>query len=222
MSPRITSIVVSHYSTGQTHSFATHAVAETLSISKDNIVARYDEVEGELLKRFYAFVRDKKDAKWVHWRMRSIVYGFEHLAHRYRVLTNEDPIDFPAEARIDLSDVLKARYGSDYAPDPRMKNLMMLNGKVVRGFLTGEEEAKAFKAGEFVRLNGSTISKVDFFRHVITLALRGKLKTAGKSLTHLVDRVLESRSARMWAMTGTTIGVLLGIYNLIHLLQSFF
>ena len=60
LSPRITSIVVRHLATGQTVSFAMHAVAEELGIARDNIAGEYDRIETELLERFYAFARDRR------------------------------------------------------------------------------------------------------------------------------------------------------------------
>jgi hypothetical protein len=49
LSPRITSIVVMHYATRQTVSFAVHTVAELLGISKENVEDRYYEIEKEML-----------------------------------------------------------------------------------------------------------------------------------------------------------------------------
>jgi hypothetical protein len=86
LSPRITSIAVAHFSTGQTVSFSCHAVAEELSISRDMVKNRYDEIEVRLLDDFYTFIRDRKQFNWVHWNMRNLTYGFEHVEHRYRAL----------------------------------------------------------------------------------------------------------------------------------------
>jgi hypothetical protein len=220
MSPKITSIVVMHYATGQTVSFAVHTEAETLGIPRDQVAVRYNEIELQLLTRFYNFARDRRERNWVHWNMRNIVYGFEHLEHRYRLLTGLEPPSIPVEVRLNLNDALKVRYGPDYAGDPRMRTLMLLNGPLSPQFLSGAEEAEAFRNGEYVRLNSSTISKVQFFQWLIKRALIGKLRTAGKSFANLVDRVLESRAARMWALAGTSLGVLLGLYNIVKLLLS--
>ena len=83
LSPRITSIVVRHYQTGQTVSFATHTVAEYPEIPRDQVEVRYDDIERELLIQFYSFARDRREKYWVHWNMRNVVFGFEHLEHRY-------------------------------------------------------------------------------------------------------------------------------------------
>ena len=85
-SPRITSIVVMHYATRQTASFALHAVAESLDIPKDQVESHYGAIESVLLERFFGFLRDRREKYWVHWNMRNLTFGFEHLEHRYRLL----------------------------------------------------------------------------------------------------------------------------------------
>jgi hypothetical protein len=183
LSPRITSVVVRHYETGQTVSFATHTVAEYLGIAWDAIEARYDEVERELLTQFYDFARDRREKFWVHWNMRNITFGFEHVEH--------------------------------YAADPRMASLMELNGGRVQGFLSGKEESDAFKAKDFIRMNASTIAKVGFFSHVISAALKGKLKTAGHGFLNFVDRLLESRKNRAVAALAAAVGLVVGVIQLV-------
>ena len=207
LSPRITSIVVRHLATGQTVSFAMHAVAEELGIARENIVQQYDRIEGELLERFYAFVRDRRVQNWVHWNMRNLVYGFEHIEHRYRALVHKDAPQIPVEVRINLNDVLKDRYGSDFAPDPRMINLMKMNGDLDQRFLDGKGEAEAFRNGQFIRMNSSTMSKVDFFAHVIRLMQVGKLRTAANSLGAWIDRLLESRAAKSVTLVSAAVAI---------------
>jgi hypothetical protein len=207
LSPRITSIVVMHYQTRQIQSFALHAVAETLNIPREQVPERYDAIERDLLTRFFDFVRDRRQSYWVHWNMRSLVFGFEHLEHRFRILTGTEAPVIPIEVRLNLNDIFKSRYGADYAPDPRMKSLMALQGDLPKQFMDGSEESEAFRRMEFIRMNASTIAKVQFFRHAIELARRGKLKTAGNKLVNRIDRLLESRTARVLAFTGTCLAL---------------
>jgi hypothetical protein len=209
LSPRITSIVVMHFSSRQTASFAIHAEAELLGIPKEQVEARLDDIERALLQRFYDFVSDKdsKDKYWIHWNMRNLTYGFEHLAHRYHRLSGNEPPNIPVPMRLNLNDILKERYGPDYAGHPRLKSLMLMNGDLDTRFLEGAEEADAFKKMEFIRMNSSTISKVEFFRYVITQAQRGKLHTGGMRLVNHLDRLLESRWARVLALIGSVIGI---------------
>lgn len=213
-SPRITSIVVRHYVTGQTVSFSMHTVAEYLSISAEDVEARYDEVERELLIQFYNFARDRREKYWVHWNMRTVVFGFEHLEHRYRTLTKAEPPSIPVEVRVNLNDVLKQRYGTDYAQDPKILSLMELNGGKVQGFLSGYEEAEAFKAKDFIRMHTSTIAKVGFFSYVVSSALNGKLKTAARGLLNIVDRLLESRNARVLAAMAALLGLIVAVIQI--------
>lgn len=207
-SPRITSIVVMHYSTGQTQSFAYHLSADLLNIAKDAVDSHLDEIERDLLSRFYKFVRDRRQMHWVHWNMRGQIFGFEHLEHRFRKLTGEDAPNIPVEVRLNLNDVLRERYDHDYAEHPQMRSLMLLQGEMHKGFLDGKEEADCFSKREFIRMNESTNTKVHFFRDVIESSLKGKLRTAGQSVANRIDRLLESRAARVLAFSGTILGLL--------------
>lgn len=215
LSPRITSIVVMHYETKQTMSFALHAVAEYLHISKEELDSNIDKIEKEILERFYEFVRDRREKYWVHWNMKNITYGFEHLALRYHKLSGAEPPHIPVEVRLDLNDVLKERHGSDFVERPRMKNLMLLQGPLDGRFLEGAQEADCFAKQEFIRMHNSTISKVEFFRHVIDMSIKGKLRTAGRGIAQRIDRLLESRSSRVCAFFGTLLGILVGIYQFV-------
>ena len=207
LSPRITSIVVMHYATKQTVSFALYAVAETLGIAKEGVADHYEEIEKVLLERFYAFVRDKRERYWVHWNMRNLTYGFEHLEHRYRALCKEEPPSILIEMRLNLNDTFIELYGPGYTGVPRMKSLMLLNGPLDVRFLDGAAEAEAFLKKDFIRMNSSTISKVEFFRHAISLAIKGKLRTAGVGLVFRIDRLLSSQAARVIAFLAAVLGI---------------
>jgi len=208
LSPRITSIVVCYYQTDQTVSFSAHSIAEELRISRNEVRNRFDEIEKKLLIDFYALVRDRREGYWIHWQMRNLVYGFEHLSHRYSVLTGDSAPTVPAERRINLSDMLIERYGADYAPHTRMKSLMELNEGIPRHFLTGPEEVKAFENNEFLSLHNSTLAKVGFFRWVIKQVLAGRLKTASRGIGVALDRLFESRQAKALGLLGSVIGLL--------------
>ncbi len=122
-----------------------------------------------MLARFFNFLRDGLDRYWVHWNMRYITYGFEHLEHRSCCLGNATPPILRMEQRPNLNDILCARYGCDYAQDPKMNSPLLLNGPLPQAFLDGAQEAAAFKAKEFIRMHAATICKVAFFRQVIIL-----------------------------------------------------
>ena len=96
-----------------------------------------------------------------------------------------------------------------------MKNLMLLNGEIDRRFLEGHQEAEAFVKKEFIRMHSSTICKVEFFRHVISLAIEGKLRTAGTGFFVRIDRLLEGRAARVIAFVSAIAGVIIAVYQVI-------
>jgi len=215
LSPRITSIAVTHFATEQTVSFSTHSIAEELHIPRENVRERFDEVERELLHEFYAFVRDRRDKYWIHWNMRNLAYGFEHLEHRYRVLGGKDAPVIPVERRLNLNDLLADRYGAGYANHPKMKSLMELNGGIHRHFLTGEEEVKSFENNEFIRMHNSTLSKVGFLHSVILKLLSGKLRTASRGIGVTLDRIFEGRTAKAFGLLGAIVTIFVAIWQII-------
>jgi hypothetical protein len=150
--------------------------------------------------------------------MRNLTFGFEHLEHRYRVLGGTDSAVVPVERRLNLNDLLSDRYGPAYAPHPKMKSLMELNGGIHRHFMSGEEEVKAFQNGEFIRMHNSTLSKVGFFFSVTRSLSRGKLRTASRGWGTAVDRIFESRTAKSIGLASTALAVLTGLWKLFNIL----
>lgn len=214
LSPRITSIAITHYATEQTVSFSTHSIAEELHIPREDVQGRFDEVERQLLREFYAFIRDRRDKYWIHWNMRNLTYGFEHLEHRYRVLGGKDAPIIPVERRLNLNDLLVDRYGGGYAAHPKLKSLMELNGAIHRHFLSGEEEVQAFQNNEFIRMHNSTLCKVGFLHSVIRKLLKGKLHTASRGLGVALDRIFEGRPAKAIGLLGTAVTIGVGIWQI--------
>jgi hypothetical protein len=206
-SPRVTSIVVMHLGTRQTVSFSTHAIAEELGISKSDIALKFDTIEAELLSKFFNFVRDRKDKFWLHWNMRNIPYGFEHIEHRYRLLAHSEAPSIPVERRINVSDMFGLKYGDSYVADPKLANLMDLNGGRHRHFLTGPEEVGAFNSCQFIRMHLSTLSKVDFIGAAAVLASKGRLKTNSRGILNRVDSLMESQIARVVTFMSALIGL---------------
>ena len=101
-SPRITSIAVRKLDTGQTLSFSIHQVAEERRIPFNQIEAHYDQLEREMLDRFYTHVGSHRGMKYIHWNMRDINYGFPAIEHRHRVLGG-DPVIIDDDKKIDLA-----------------------------------------------------------------------------------------------------------------------
>ena len=174
--PKATSIAVRQWSSGSTESFSVHQCAEELGIAPADITARYDEIERRLLSSFYECVRSKDGATWVHWNMRDINYGFPALAHRARILGVE-PAHIDDSKKVDLARLLVDLHGVGYAPHPRMASLTAINKITNKDGLTGQEEADAFEAGQYVKMHLSTLRKVDVMAGILGRAVDGSLIT---------------------------------------------
>jgi hypothetical protein len=196
-SPRITSIAVLHVERSVMHSFSIHLVAEEKRVARDEIESHYDGLEGEMLSRFFQFVAENPESKWLHWNMSNINYGFETLSHRYKVLTGKDAPSIPDTRRYNLSSLITTRYGSNCVDHPRMTKLMELNGGVHRDFLNGQEEANAFEAKEFVKLHKSTMSKAYWFQNMFWRLVRNKVVTQRSNWMDRANRTAESRTAKV-------------------------
>ncbi len=144
-SPRITSIAVLHVERSVMHSFSIHLVAEEEKVDRNSIETEYDMLEGEMLSRFYRFVSENPDTRWLHWNMSNINYGLETLSHRYRVLTGKEAPQIADSRRYNLSALILKKYGRDCVDNPRMPKLMELNGGKHRDFLTGQSRCVSVK-----------------------------------------------------------------------------
>ncbi len=174
-SPRVTSIAVRNLDSGQTTSFSIHLVAERQGVL-DSIGNHYDALEREMLISFFDNLRTKSHCKWMHWNMRDANYGFEALENRLLALGGQ-PVALDERNRYDLSRILVGMFGNSYIGHPRLEKLMTLNKITARDFLTGQQEADAFVAQEFVKLHQSTLRKVDVLANIAERAHNGSLKT---------------------------------------------
>lgn len=202
-SPRITSIAVLHMASAQMSSFSMHLIAEEMHISRENISEKYNEIEVEMLQRFFAYAESKGyEAKWLHWNMINVNFGFETLEHRYRVLIGENPYHIDEKNRYNISSLLSQKYGSNYAKDPKMVNLMELNGGKHREFLTGAEEVTAFKANEFIKMHNSTMCKVKFFESVFRKMSKNKLKTNTNQFRYKINEIYQNPIVQLIGIIG--------------------
>lgn len=221
-SPRITSIAVRNLASGQTHSFSIHQLAERdKKLNPTDIEDNYNVLEKKMLKEFYDFVERHPKFIWLHWNMRDINYGFNALAHRYKVVGGTKPIDIPESQLVDLARLLAAFYGIGYIDHPRLAKLTEKNNITDMGFLTGKEEADAFDAKEYVKLHQSTLRKVDIFAKIAQRTLDGTLKTNasrkqiyGSECAYWIDFCHEH-----WAFT--LLAIIGSIASIFGLLQCF-
>jgi hypothetical protein len=175
-SPRITSIAVANLESAQTSSFSIHQVAEREGVSLDRIEAHYDRLERLMLDEFYEYVRTHSGYTWLHWNMRNIHYGFQAIAHRYKVLGGH-PAEIPETQLVDLSRLLHAIYGGQYIGHPRLQKLVEKNKITDKDFMSGPDEAIAFENGEYVKLHFSTLRKVYVLASIARRADEGSLRT---------------------------------------------
>lgn len=179
--PRITSLAIRNYGSGQTTSFSIHKIAEIDHIPYADIASSYDKLEKQMLDEYFAYIRSHKDVHWLHWNMRDISFGFQAIEHRYRVLGG-NPEVIQDENKHNLAGLLIDIYGVHYAKHPRLTTLIELNDISKEDYLPGPEEAKAFENKEYIKLHQSTLRKVDIFPNILGRVLDGKLKTQASFL----------------------------------------
>jgi len=176
---RITSIAVMNLGAGIAESFSIHQAAEVARVTAEDIEGEYDTLERQMLDDFYSHVQQNSGVKWLHWNMRDSNYGFPAIAHRYRVLGGE-PITPVADRLYDLASLLQDIFGPSYIGHPRLEELAKFNGMTMTSFLSGKEEARAFKNKEYVRLHQSTLRKVNLIANIARKQRMGLLKTKAK------------------------------------------
>ena len=212
--PRITSIAVRNFDSGQTESFSIHQIAEKQKIEFSEITNHYDELEKQMLEHFFEFVKIKQHCHWIHWNMRDVNYGFTAIEHRFRVLGGT-PVVILEDKKFDLSRELINLYGVAYIGHPRFESIIKKNNITDKDFLNGEKEAEAFNQKEFVKLHQSTLRKVDSLANIFERALNDELKTnaswfmqRGYSFAVLIERIKQH-----WIFSLLTIiSLLLGLF----------
>ncbi|EOV9019604.1 hypothetical protein ACN6VB_000540 [Cronobacter turicensis] len=182
-SRRVTSIAVRNLDSAQTQSWSLHSSAELLGL-QDRIPENLDKIEKYLLTEFFSFLRNHSDSTFIHWNMRDKAFGFPALEHRFKVLGGE-PFILQDDKKLDLARVLINLYGPGYAPHEcpvtgkrgRVMSLMQMNHITSRDAMQGKEEADAFEKGEYLKLDRSTLAKVDIFHNFFDRLHANKLKT---------------------------------------------
>lgn len=177
--PRITSIAIKSIATGQVESFSLHKTAEQKAIPSHQIAERYDEIEKDMLKEYFAFIKENKNMIYLHINMRDINYGFKAIEHRGKVLKTSVYV-LPDSQKKDMANLLKKRFGDNYIEHPHMEALCNLNKIKSIGYLKGAEEAQAFEKHEYVKLHQSTLAKVEMYSNILLRVINGSLKTNAK------------------------------------------
>lgn len=211
---RITSIAVLHVSSSTMHSFSMHLEAEIKHIPPSKIADHYDELELSLLENFYDFVNQNKTRNWVHWKMSNIVFGFEAIAHRYRVLSGKIAPTIEDEKRFNLATLILQTYGENCINHPIMYNVLERNGQLSARILKGDEEVRAFKDMEHSKLQESTMSKVYSFRNILVFLFEGKLKVQNPNFGKRINDFMEKPVAKVMGFTAVIIAIVQFIYQI--------
>ncbi|CAB5498948.1 hypothetical protein [Bathymodiolus thermophilus thioautotrophic gill symbiont] len=174
--PRVTSIAVRNLKSGQTNSFSIHKIAEQKT-SVGTIYGHYNQLEKEMLKEYFEYLKENQGKTWIHWNMRDINYGFSALEHRFKALKGT-PFLLIEVKKFDLSKAMVSLYGIEYIEHPRLTKLIKKNNDITsKDFLTGEEEADAFENKEYVKLHQSTLRKVDILANIFERIADRTIKT---------------------------------------------
>ncbi len=204
--PRVTSIAVKNFSTGQTSSFSIHKSAEQMGASLEEIDARYREFEKNMLDEYFDFIKSRHGYTFVHWNMRNINYGFKAIEHRYKVLDG-NPLIIDDTRKFDLARALSTIYGDNYIghnSSGRLHSLVEHNKMTMKDMLTGREEAAAFEEKEFVKLHQSTLRKVNLMTDILERIVDRSLKTNSTwweiNVAHLYILVEIVTNHPIWAL----------------------
>lgn len=159
------------------------ATSTTISFSRQDAppTERADnEPETYVLRHFYDYLAAHPDATVIHWNMNRAEYGFEALGKRWRFLTGTEAPMAPHNS-IDVDDLMKSVFGTDYAPHSRMESMANLNSMDTRSFKKGFEEAVLFNSGEWQTISRSTASKARIIGDLFSRLVAGDLRTANSA-----------------------------------------
>lgn len=177
--PRVTSISIRHYESGQTTSFSIHLQAQFDKKDINNLTdSDYDELEKKMLDELYKYLEKNKDCKWVHWKMRDSNYGFQAISNRYKILGGEAK-EIDEDKKYDISRILVDLYTAKYEfdqPNGKMLNLAKRNKLTDMDALKGSEESKAFEEKEYLKLHKSALRKVGVISTILELTYKSELK----------------------------------------------
>lgn len=140
-------------------------------------------LEFDMLKGYFSFLGDHSDSTYIHWNMRDDNYGFSALEHRFRVLGG-NPVMLQDNKKFDLARELITLFGKRYAAHTsskgrkgRLMSVIELNRIADADALQGAEEAAAFVNGEFIKLQQSTLRKVDVLANIFDRTHDKSIKT---------------------------------------------
>jgi hypothetical protein len=158
--------------------FSIHRIAELQGIPPPDIPDKQQELERAIIEQFYSHLKAHRKARWLHWKMNSAQFGFAAIAHRHRVLGGSPP-DVPPTQTVDFADALRAHYGEDYAPHPRLPSLARLNGVSELDSLSISELSQFHREGKFALMERSLCRRLRVLTCLFAKFAAGTLKHTG-------------------------------------------
>ena len=215
--PRVLAIVVMNADTEQTRMFSLKKSADELGVSFFEVSEKdKDNIERNMLDSFFAYVKSNKEKKRIHWNMKNNNFGFSALEERYRQLRGE-PMHFEEDKTINLSVLLKKKYGTNFAKESmwngvhtgKMYDVFAMNGIDDINILNGEQEVKEYILKNLVSLEQSAWGKVKAFHFIVERAADNALKTRG----HIIKDVygLNIRGVAQYIQDNAVLAILFSI-----------
>lgn len=188
--PRVIAIVVLNAKTEQMRVFSLKKSADKHNCDFfQSTNDMRDIIEKEMLQAFYDYVAENPRKKWLHWNMKNNNFGFSAIRERFENL-NGNPGHFEEEDLINISVLLRKKYGTNFAQDcvwngqlmGKMYDIFTLNEINNLNILNGEQESKEYILENITPIEQSIIEKVKAFRMTMEKVADNSLKTRGNVL----------------------------------------
>ncbi len=188
--PRVIAIVVMNAESEQLRIFSLRKTAEQQGKDFFQINEKEkDEIETELLNDFFEYVKINKEKMWLHWNMKNNNFGFSAIENRFSEL-NGKPYHLEESKQINISALLKKRYGTNFAKDGtwngkvtgKMYDIFTLNNIKDTNILNGEEEIINYIVKNIMAIEQSVIAKLKAFQLIVEKTADNVLKTRGNIL----------------------------------------
>lgn len=179
---RIVAIAIKEINTGESKIFSIEKTAEIKKIPFDEILNKYDEIEKEMLKKFFSYVKRKSSYNWIHWEMNNSFFGFEALKDRATMLGIRNKFEIINHNKKDLSIILTQYYGDRFIEDKSLEKLLKFNNLLLKEWLPEEIETKEFINKNFNKISRSQMAKVNALETMLEHIIENKLKTKSNKL----------------------------------------
>ena len=188
--PRVITITVMNAESEQTLTFSIKKCSEKYGCDFFDLEEKEkDKIEYDMLENFFKYVVANKNKTWLHWNMKNNNFGFYAINDRFRELGGV-PYDFDENKLVNISDLLKRKYGTNFATDcvwngktmGKMYDIFMLNNISDSSILNGEQEIKEYILKNILAVEQSVIGKLKAFKLIVERAADNVLVTRGNIL----------------------------------------